>query len=98
MYSMDELLHLLHSDGADELRLHVGQPPIIVLDGEEQLVEGPAITAEDAQLFWQSVSTTRHRRTLREEGAVDFIHRFRGRTSFVVRATVEGACVAMEIH
>src|ERR1041384_4305442 len=31
MYSMDNLLRLLHSDGADELRLHVGTPPVIVL-------------------------------------------------------------------
>ena len=49
MYSMDNLLHLLHSDGADELRLRVGEPPVIVLEGEQQPLEGPAITTEDAE-------------------------------------------------
>jgi hypothetical protein len=46
---MDNLLHLLLSDGADELRLHVGQPPVVVLDGKEEPLEGPAITTEDAE-------------------------------------------------
>jgi len=38
MYSMDDLLHLVHSDGADRLMLHIGRPPVIVLDGEEHEV------------------------------------------------------------
>jgi len=98
MYSMDDLLHLLHSDGADALRLHVGRPPIIVLDGEEQPLEGPAITTEDAEHLFQSIANTRQRRELREQGAVEFIYRFRGRASFVVRARLEDEKVGMDIH
>lgn len=98
MYSMDDLLHLLHSDGADELRLHVGQPPVIVLDGEQQPLEGPAMTAEDAVRLWQSITNTRQRRDLREHGVVEFIYRFRGRASFVVRARMEDENVGMDIH
>jgi twitching motility protein PilT len=98
MYSMDHLLHLLHSDGADELRLHVGQPPVIVLDGELQPLEGPAITAEDAEQLLQSISNTRHRRELREQGMVEFICRFRNRANFVIRARMEGENIGMDIH
>ena len=95
---MDDLLHLVHSDGADALRLHVGQPPVIVLDGEEQPVEGPAITTEDAEQLLQSISTTRHRRELRQHRVVEFIYRFRGRASFVVSARMEDENVGMDIH
>ena len=98
MYSMDDLLHLIHSDGADGLRLRVGLPPVVILDGEEQEIEGPAIGAEDAELLLQSISDTRQRRDLREHGAVEFIHRFRGRASFVVRARIEDDNVCMDIH
>lgn len=95
---MDDLLHLLHSDGADELRLHVGQPPVIVLENEPQQLEGPAITTEDAAELLQSITNTRQRRALREHGVVEFIYRFRGRASFVVRARMEDEQVGMDIH
>jgi len=98
MYAMDDLLHLLHSDGADELRLHVGQPPVIVLDGEQQPLEGPAITAEAAEHLLQSIANTRQRRELREHGVVEFIYRFRDRASFVVRVRMEDENVGMDIH
>lgn len=98
MVSMDGLLHLLHSDGADELRLHVGQPPIIVLEGEQQPLEAPVITTEDAGHLWQSIANTRQRRELREHGVVEFIYRFRSRADFVVQARIEDENVGMDIH
>jgi len=98
MYSMDDLLHLVSSDGADELKLHVGAPPVVVLGGEHHTIEGPPITTEDAEQLFQSVADTRQRRELRERGAVQFIYRFRRITDFVVCARMEGENVGMDIH
>ena len=98
MYSVDDLFHLLHSDGADELRLHVGTPPVIVLDGEHQLLEGPAITTESAEHLLQNIANTRQRRELRERGVVEFVYRFRHRANFVVRARMEGENVGIDVH
>lgn len=98
MYSMDDLLHLVNSDGADELRLHVGQPPVVVLDGEPHPIEGPPITTENAEHFLQSITNTRQRREFRERGAVRFIYRFRRVTDFVVCARMEDENVEMVIH
>src|SRR5437773_2135284 len=98
MYSMDDLLHLVNSDGADELRLHVGTPPVIVLEGEHHAVEGPPITPEDAEQLLQRVATTRQRRELRDRGMVQFIYRFRRSTDFVVRARMEHQNVGIDIH
>lgn len=96
--SMDDLLHLLHSDGADELRLHVGQAPIIVLEGEQQPLEGPLLSTEDTEHLWQNIANTRQRRELRAHGVVDFIYRFRSRADFVVHARMEDENVGMDIH
>ena len=98
MYSIDDLLHLVHSDGADALSLHVGQPPVIVLEGEQHPLEGPSITTEDAEHLLQSIANTRQRRDLREHGVVEFIYTFRGRASFVVRARMEDENIGMDIH
>jgi hypothetical protein len=98
MYSMDDLLHVVHSDGADGLKLQVGQPPIIVIDGEDQPIEGPAITVENAEQLLHSVADSRQRRELREHGDVEFIYRFRGCASFVVHAAISEENVYLDIH
>ena len=98
MYSMDDLLHLVHSDGADGLRLEVGQPPVVVIDGAEQKIEGPPITIENAEQLLQSITDTRQRRDLREHGDTEFIYRFRERASFVVRARIRHEIIFIDIH
>lgn len=98
MNPIDDLLHVLHSDGADALRLYVGQPPIVVLDGEDQPLEAPAVTIEDADQILHNIANSRQRRTLRASGSVEFIYTFRERASFVVQARLEGENVEISIH
>jgi Tfp pilus assembly pilus retraction ATPase PilT len=98
MYSIDDLLHLANSDGADELRLHVGTLPIVVLGGEHHTIEGPPITTEDAEQLLHSITNTRQRRELREHGLVRFIYRFRRITDFVVCARMEDENIGIDIH
>jgi len=98
MYAIDDLLHLIHSDGADRLTLHVGAPPVIVLDGESHTVEGPSLTSENIESLLQSIADTRQRRELRDSGSVQFIYRFRGIADFVVRAEIRDEDVNIEIH
>lgn len=98
MYSMDDLLHLVHSDGADGLKLQVGQPPIVVMDGEDQQVEGPAITCESAEQLLQSITDNRQRRDLWQHGYIEFLYNFRHRASFVVHARIRDENVSIDIH
>jgi len=98
MYSMDDLLHLIHSDGADKLCLHVGEPPTVVVDNERHLIEGPAITPGDAEQLFMSIANTRQRRELRESGVVSFMYRFRNCAEFVVQAKLERGGVGIDIH
>jgi Tfp pilus assembly ATPase PilU len=98
MYSIDDLLHLVKSDGADELWLHVGTPPIIVLQGEQHTIEGPPLTPEDVAELLQGIANSRQRRELRNRGMVQFIYRFRRVTDFVVRVRMEDGNVGIDIH
>ncbi len=95
---MDDLLYLIHSDGADGLRMEVGRPPIVIMDGEDQEIEGSAATAEDAERLLQSVTDTRQRRELREQGKVEFIFKFRHCASFVVHAEIRDENLFLEAH
>ncbi|MEI6195448.1 MAG: hypothetical protein WCS42_14070 [Verrucomicrobiota bacterium] len=98
MYSMDDLLHLVHSDGANGLRLHIGQPPVVIMDHEPHRLEGASITAEDAEQFLASLADTRQRRELWDRGVVQFIYRFRQVADFVVCIRLEDGKVGIEIH
>jgi Tfp pilus assembly pilus retraction ATPase PilT len=97
MYSMNNLLYLVTSDGAEALRLKVGKPPIVVLDGEPHAIEGPPITPEDAEHLLQNIADSRQRRELRDRGEVHFIYRYRRVTDFVVRIRIEDENVIIEI-
>lgn len=98
MYSMDNLLQRVKTEQADELRLHVGGPPVIVYEGKQHALEGPTLMTEDTEQLLQSVADTRQRRELREHGMVQFIYQFRGATPFVVCAKMEGENVGIDIH
>jgi Tfp pilus assembly pilus retraction ATPase PilT len=97
MYALDDLLHLVHSDGAESLRLHIGQPPIVFMDGMAHPLEGPVITAEDTERFLQSVANTRQRRELWQQGGVQFIYRFRRVADFVVMIRLTEGQVGIDI-
>ena len=95
---MDALLHLLNSDGGDELQLHVGWPPVLVLQGQRHEIEGPRLTPETMEGLLHRVTTTRQRRELRDRGRVQFVYRFRRVTDFVVRARVENDSIGIDVH
>ena len=46
-YSMSDLLQLVVSEGASDLHVRVGTPPVIRVHGILHRVEGPPLTPED---------------------------------------------------
>jgi Tfp pilus assembly pilus retraction ATPase PilT len=98
MYSMDDLLQLARTERVEELRLHVGKPPVTVRRSVRHVVEGPPITAEDAERFLLSIANTRKRREIRERGWAQFFYMFRRKTRFLVLAKVEEEGVGFDIE
>jgi twitching motility protein PilT len=71
-YSMSDLLQLVVSEGAADLHLRVGVPPVIRLHGILHRVEGPQLTPEDTEELMRSITSEDHIQHVREKGGADF--------------------------
>src|ERR1043166_3306829 len=71
-YSMSDLLQLVVSEGAADLHLRVGVPPVIRLHGVLHRVEGPHIKPEDTEELMRSITSEDHIQQVRERGGADF--------------------------
>lgn len=72
MYSMSDLLQLTVSEGASDLHLRVGIPPVIRVHGRLHRVEGPPLAAEDTEELSRSITSEDHIQAVREQGGSDF--------------------------
>lgn len=97
MYSMDNLLTLITTEQARELRFRAGTPPVVVLGEEPHAMEGPPLTAESAEQLLRSIASTRQMRELRERGAVTFIYTLRGTSPFLIRAAIDGESIVFNV-
>src|SRR5438132_6919719 len=71
-YSMSDLLQLVVAEGAADLHLRVGVPPVIRLHGVLHRVEGPSIRPEDTEELMRSITSEDHIQQVRERGGADF--------------------------
>jgi Tfp pilus assembly ATPase PilU len=97
MYSMDNLLTLITTEQARELRFRAGTPPVVFLGEEPHPMEGPPLTSESAEQLLRSIASTRQMRELRERGAVTFIYTQQGTSPFLIRAVMEGNSIVFNV-
>jgi twitching motility protein PilT len=71
-YAMSDLLQLVVSEGASDLHLRVGVPPVIRLHGILHRVEGPVLQPEDTEELMRSITSEDHIQQVREKGGADF--------------------------
>jgi twitching motility protein PilT len=71
-YQMSDLLQLMVSEGAADLHLRVGIPPVIRLHGILHRVEGPPLRPEDTEELMRSITSEDHIQHVRERGGADF--------------------------
>jgi twitching motility protein PilT len=69
---MSDLLQLVVSEGAADLHLRVGVPPVIRLHGVLHRVEGPPLRNEDTEELMRSITSEDHVQHVRERGGADF--------------------------
>jgi Tfp pilus assembly ATPase PilU len=89
MYCMDDLLNLALREHAEELRLQVGQPPIMVLQGEPLAIDVAAVTNDNVAELFQGLATENQLKELRACGEIHFIHLFQNSARFSVTARVQ---------
>src|SRR5213594_5103784 len=71
-YSMSDWLQLVVAEGASDLHLRVGVPPVIRLHGVLHRVEGPPLRQEDTEELMRSITSEDHIQHVRERGGSDF--------------------------
>ena len=71
-YQMSDLLQLMISEGAADLHIRVGTPPVIRLHGVLHRVEGPPLRPEDTEELMRSITSEDHVQHVRERGGADF--------------------------
>ncbi len=69
---MSDLLQLVVSEGASDLHIRVGVPPVIRVHGILHRVEGPSLTPEDTEELMRSITSEDHIQHVRERGGADF--------------------------
>ena len=71
-YSMSDLLQLVVSEGASDLHIRVGVPPVIRVHGILHRVEGPPLNPDDTEELMRSITSEDHIQHVRERGGADF--------------------------
>ena len=67
-YQMSDLLQLMVSEGAADLHIRVGTPPVIRLHGVLHRVEGPPLRSEDTEELMRSITSEDHIQHVRDVG------------------------------
>jgi twitching motility protein PilT len=98
IYSMSDLLQLVVSEGAADLHLRVGVPPVIRLHGILHRVEGPPLKAEDTEELMRSITSEEHIQHVRERGGSDFGFAFGELARFRVSVFKEKGQYAMVLR
>jgi twitching motility protein PilT len=76
---IDELLQIMVERVASDLHLKAGSPPVIRVDGELCVLDGPALTPEDTKEYAAAIMSDRQIRRFAEQSEIDFA--FSGGTS-----------------
>ena len=97
-YQMSDLLQLMVSEGAADLHIRVGIPPVIRLHGILHRVEGPVLKPEDTEELMRSITSEDHIQHIREKGGADFGFAFGELARFRVSAFKEKGNFALVLR
>ena len=98
MYCVDDLMNLAAREGAEELRLQAGQPPVMVVKGAAHALNLPPLTSDNVTELFRSFATEDQVQELQLCGDVRFNHVFQNSARFGISASLgrEGICLKMK--
>ncbi|MBM4023873.1 MAG: type IV pilus twitching motility protein PilT [Planctomycetes bacterium] len=70
--NMDRLLQACVTQGASDIHISVGRPPVLRIDGSLRSLETKVIEPDDAMALMKSIAPDRCQQELQEEGGTDF--------------------------
>ena len=81
---MSDLLNLVVEEGASDLHIEVGVPPVLRLSGALAPLDAEILQPEDTERMIKSIASDMHIQKIREEGGVDFGFAFEDKARFRV--------------
>ena len=95
---IDKLLHACIKQGASDIHLTVGQPPVFRLDGRMRRLETKVLAADDTVALMKSITPDRCQKELAEVGGTDFGFAFGELARFRVSVFKQRGNVAMVLR
>jgi twitching motility protein PilT len=95
---IDKLLHTVVNQGASDLHISVGQPPVIRLHGRLRQLETKVLTPDDTVALMKSITPERCQTELQEVGGSDFGFAFGTAARFRVSVFKQKGCVGMVLR
>ncbi len=95
---MSELLQLVVDEGASDLHLEVGVPPVLRLHGRMSPIDATPLKPEDTERFMKSITSEDHQQRIREGGGTDFGFGFGKAARFRVSVLKSKGCVGMVLR
>ena len=97
MYRIDDLLKLVVREGADELHLEPGRPPVMALQGKRRVIDRSLFTSDNVAELFRGIATEEQRRELDRCGTIHFNLVGPNSARFHVRAALQGEYLILSI-
>ncbi|MEX0865798.1 MAG: type IV pilus twitching motility protein PilT, partial [Pirellulales bacterium] len=95
---IEKLLQTAIKQGASDIHITVGQPPVLRLDGRLRRLETKSLEAEDTVALMKSITSDRWQNELQEVGSADFGFSFGEEARFRVSVFKQQGKVAMVLR
>ncbi len=95
---MNELLQAVVDEGASDLHINVGIPPVLRVHGSLQPLDTPPLEPEDTEKLMKAITSEALQQKVREIGGVDFGFSFGGVARFRVSVLKERGNISMVLR
>ena len=95
---IDKLLQTVINQGASDLHIAVGQPPVLRLHGHMRKVETKVLEPDDTVALMKQIAPERCQQQLQEVGGADFGFAFGAQARFRVSIFKQKGCVGMVLR
>jgi len=86
---ISELLMFAKKEGASDLHLSAGEPPIIRVDGDIRKVDAPPMVKEDVHALLYDILNDRQRKVFEEKHELDLSFNYKGVGRFRVNVFIQ---------
>lgn len=96
--NMDRLLQACVTQGASDIHLSVGRPPVLRIDGHLRSLETKVLEPDDTAGLMKSITPERCQQELQEEGGTDFGFAFGEAARFRVSVFKQKGCISIVLR